>query len=337
MLHHEDRFAGARAVSRTGLNACLGQDSVQSVLVDRLLRDVLDGLRELDDRPVRGILVRTDGGLPWGRCVRLPREGAALLLLRGVGVARRFWLLWCGLVPRRRLRRLGCVLVAGRRLLWLGCVRARRWLVWGVLAGWLLLRVLAARGGLRLRRVLTAGRRLLGVLTTRRGMRCVLAARRGVRCVLAARPLLRRLLLGVWVTGLRGCLLLSLVGIAGLCRCLLLRGHVAGHRMALVWLSFVAHYAVVGDARRPLPAVPVAELVPARRVRVPAGLRLHRATLRLRAPSRLSVTKAAVRARREEERVGRQPKGWVPMLSPHLWCGEFRGSKGAVDETDGES
>src|SRR5690606_39302337 len=84
-------------------------DSVQSVLVDRLLRDVLDGLRELDDRPVRGILVRTDGGLPWGRCVRLPREGAALLLLRGVGVARRFWLLWCGLVPRRRLRRLGCV------------------------------------------------------------------------------------------------------------------------------------------------------------------------------------------------------------------------------------
>src|SRR5690606_34641176 len=148
-LHHEDRFAGARAVSRTGLNACLGQDSVQSVLVDRLLRDVLDGLRELDDRPVRGILVRTDGGLPWGRCVRLPREGAALLLLRGVGVARRFWLLWCGLVPRRRLRRLGCVLVAGRRLLWLGCVRARRWLLWlgcvlvrgwlvcGVLTGWL--------------------------------------------------------------------------------------------------------------------------------------------------------------------------------------------------------
>src|SRR5690606_33790479 len=168
---------------------------------------------------------------------------------------------------------------------------------------------LAARGGLRLRRVLTAGRRLLGVLTTRRGMRCVLAARRGVRCVLAARPLLRRLLLGVWVTGLRGCLLLSLVGIAGLCRCLLLRGHVAGHRMALVWLSFVAHYAVVGDARRPLPAVPVAELVPARRVRVPAGLRLHRATLRLRAPSRLSVTKAAVRPRRPSSGRGYCPSG----------------------------
>src|SRR5690606_20386872 len=57
----------------------------------------------------------------------------------------------------------------------------------------------------------------------------------------------------------------------------------AGRRVTRRWRlrlsGLIGHHAVVGDVGGPLTAVPVAELIAARRVLVPAGLRLHRAPI----------------------------------------------------------